>query len=340
MTRGDQNMKMRLVSALAAGAFAVSTAGAAQAIELKYATVAPEKTPWGAHFLKRKAATEEASKGDIQVKMFFSSQLGDEPTVVRQVVRGRIDIAGQSNTATSLVVPEFSLLAAPFLFKDSAQSDCVFDNHVKPIFSPLLYDKGLVLLSYMEIGYPSLYSKKPVQTVADLKNLKVRVAPSKPYPLYWNEAGASAIPLGGSENVPALKTGRVDALHTSTVFGLAVGYHKLANNVTYLESHHDIGAVVMSKKTWLKMSKDQQDAMMKMGEDVNGLRKSIRNTQEVLLKKAVEKDGAKVFRPSGKAYDEFKAHGAAAQKALVKSIGPSAVPIWAKIQAAVKACGG
>lgn len=333
-------MKRKFLSVLAAGLFASNVAVAAEALELKYATVAPEKTPWGAHFLNRVKASEDASNGSIKVNMFFSSQLGDEPTVVRQLVRGRIDIAGQSNTATSLVVPEFSLLAAPFLFKDAAQSDCVFDNHVKPIFGPLLEAQGLILLSYMEIGFPSLYSKSPVQTVADVKDMKIRVAPSKPYPLYWNEVGASALPLGGADSVPALKTGRVNALHTSTVFGLAVGYHKLAPHVTYLPSHHDIGTVVMSKKTWEKLSEEQQKALMVMGDDVNALRKSIRDTQEVLLTKAAEKDGATVYRPSGAELAEFRSHGAKAQAALVASIGESAEPIWAKIQDAVKACGG
>lgn len=333
-------MGSKFLSVFAMGILAANVAAAADVTELKYATVAPESTPWGKHFAKSSEAAEKASDDTLKIDMFFSSQLGDEPTVVRQVVRGRIDIAGQSNTATALVVPEFALLAAPFLFKDVEQSDCVFDNHVEPIFGPLLYDKGLVLLSYMEIGYPSLYSKTPVQTVADIQDMKVRVAPSSPYPLYWNETGAAALPLGGSDSVPALKTGRVNALHTSTVFGLAVGYHKLAPHVTYLPSHHDIGAVVMSKKTWLELTPEQQEAMKVMGKDVNELRKTIRDTEQALLEKAAGEDGVHVYRPSGEALEEFKSHAENAQMALVESIGESAVPIWEKIQAAIKECGG
>ena len=333
-------MGSKLLTACLTGVLAANLAVAAEPVELKYATVAPESTPWGAHFGKSSQAAEEASDGSLKIEMFYSSQLGDEPTVVRQVVRGRIDIAGQSNTATALVVPEFALLAAPFLFKDAEQSDCVFDNHVQPIFGPLLYDKGLVLLSYMEIGYPSLYSKTPVQTVDDIQDMKVRVAPSSPYPLYWNATGAAALPLGGADSVPALKTGRVNALHTSTVFGLAVGYHKLAPHVTYLPSHHDIGAVVMSKKTWLKLSPEQQEAMMVMGKNVSELRKTIRDTEQALLAKAEGEDGATVYRPTGEELEGFKAHAAQAQAELVESIGESAVPIWQKIQAAIKECGG
>ncbi|MDU9007093.1 TRAP transporter substrate-binding protein [Sedimentitalea todarodis] len=329
-----------LFSLLVASLMSPAVAFAADPIELKYATVAPEKTPWGAHFLDRVAAAETAADGSLKVNMFFSSQLGDEPTVVNQVVRGRIDIAGQSNTATALVVPEFSLLAAPFLFRDAAQSDCVFDNHVKDIFGPLLEAKGLILLSYMEVGYPSIYSKTPVATAEDLKDLKIRVAPSKPYPLYFNAAGAAALPLAGSDSVPAIKTGRVNALHTSTVFGLAVGYHKLGSNVTYLPSHHDIGTVVMSKKTWDKLTPEQREAVSVMGEEVNALRKSIRDTQVALLAKAENEDGATVFRPQGEDLEGFRVFAEQAQQELVASIGESAVPIWARIQDAVKACGG
>ena len=59
-----------------------------------------------------------------------------------------------------------------------------------------------------------------------------------------------------------------------------------------------------------------------------------------VARQAAGKDGVVVYRPEGAELAEFRARGAKAQEELVKSIGPSAVPIWARIQAAVKACGG
>ena len=84
-----------------------------------------------------------------------------------------------------------------------------------------------------------------------------------------------------------------------------------------------MGTVVMSKKSWDKLSPKGKEAMLEMGREVNELRKSIRDTQEVLLKKAMETEGVHVYRPEGAALDEFRARGAKAQQALVKSIGPS-----------------
>ena len=48
------------------------------------------------------AAAEKAAKGELEIHICFSSQLGDQQTVLRQTVRGRIDISGQFNTAASL----------------------------------------------------------------------------------------------------------------------------------------------------------------------------------------------------------------------------------------------
>ena len=139
-------------------------AGAAQAevTELRYSTAAPEQTPWGAYLKTTIKVAEEAAEGSLKITPFYSSQLGDEQTALRQTVRGRIDISGQSNVATSLVVPEIALLAAPNLFRDAAESDCVFDNHVQPIFGPMLEDKGLILLSYVEVGYQTIFSTEPL----------------------------------------------------------------------------------------------------------------------------------------------------------------------------------
>ena len=197
----------RILLTAAAAVFAAQSAVAADVTELRYGTAAPENTPWGTYLKKTIGVAEEAAQGTLKINAFYSSALGDEQTTLRQVVRGRIDMSGQSGVATSLVVPEIALLGAPFLFKDSAQSDCVFDNHVQPIFGPMLEEKGLILLSYVEVGWPTIFSTEPLNTVKAAQNLKVRVPPSNATTLYWKEVGAAGVPLGVVDMVPALKTG-------------------------------------------------------------------------------------------------------------------------------------
>ena len=331
-------MYRALLTAVAAAAVFAQSALAADVTEMRYATAAPENTPWGTYLKKTIGVAEEASGNTLKINAFYSSALGDEQTALRQVVRGRIDMSGQSGVATSLVVPEIALLGAPYLFKDSAQSDCVFDNHVQPIFGPMLEDKGLVLLSYVEVGWPTIFSVAPMNTGEQAKSIKLRVPPSRSTTLYWDKVGAAGVPMGVVDMIPALKTGQVKAIHTSTVYGVAIGLHKLAPYVSYNNTHqHDIGTVVVSGKIWKDLTDVQKSALLKTADYVDELRKGIRGAEQALLGKAAS-EGATVTKIDGAEMAGWEAFAADAQQDLVAEIGGRAAEIWNRIQVAKKAC--
>jgi TRAP-type C4-dicarboxylate transport system substrate-binding protein len=332
-------MARKLIGAAAALLLGAQVAQAADTMELRYATAAPESTPWGQYLKKTIAVAEKAAGGTLKIVPYYSSQLGDEQTALRQTVRGRIDISGQSNTATSLVVPEIALLAAPYLFENPEQSDCVFDKHVEGIFGPMLDEKGLILLSYVEVGHGTVFSAVPLPDASAAQGLKIRVPPSNAATFYWDELGAGGVPLGVVDMVPALKTGQVKAIHTSTVYGLAIGLPKLAPYIVYNRMAHDVGTVTVSKKTWKKLSDTQKAALRETAKYVDGLRQGIRGAEQALLAKA-EQAGAKVDRPTGAALASWQKAAEAAQLKLVDSIGGNAQLIWQKVLDARKACSG
>ncbi len=326
----------RVAFATTALCMIAGAATAADKVEMRYATAAPENTPWGT-FLNDTIKDVETTEPSLDIIPFFSSQLGDEQTTLRQVVRGRIDISGQSGVATSLIVPEFALLGAPYLFRDTAQADCVFDNHVRPIFEDRMQNSGLVTLSWVEVGHSYISSKMPLKVAADIKGVKIRVPPSRSTSLYFDELGAAGVPLGVVDMVPGLKTGQVDAIATSTVYGLAIGLPKLAPHTLVFHATHDIGTVTVSKRIWEGLSDAQKQALGLVDARVNDLRKAIRGTEEFLLGKTAEA-GAPVTRPTGADLDSWKPAAERASKRLVEEIGGDAAEIWARIQEAKAAC--
>lgn len=328
-------MKKTVLSAVAATALLAGAAAEAQT-ELRYATAAPENTPWGV-FLKQTIADVEKAAPDLKIKPFYSSQLGDEQTVIRQVVRGRIDMSGQSGVATSLLVPEFALLSAPYLFKDAAQSDCVFDNHVRPIFEQYMNDSGLITISWVEVGHSYISAKKPIVTPDDAQGFKMRIPPTRATALFWTEAGVNGVPMGVVDMVPALKTGQVNGIQTSTVYGIAIGLPKLAPHTIVGKFTHDIGTVTVSKKVWDKLKPEHQKAIKLIDARVDDLRKAIRGAEVGLLAK-VEKAGAPVYRLTPEQIAQWKKFAEPASLKLIDEIGGKAPEIWKQIQTAKQKC--
>ena len=166
----------RLAPGLASLALCLASAGAALAqpapVELRYATSAPPKTVWEMQVQRFQKQVEEASKGSLKINAFLNSQLGSEQDTIAQVARGRIDSGGYSITAGSLLVPEISLLNIPFLFKDQKEQDCVTDKHLTKITSDLFLKKGVVFISWSEVGVADIIGKKPYLSPDDLKGLR------------------------------------------------------------------------------------------------------------------------------------------------------------------------
>ena len=101
-----------------------------QATELRLSMAPPPNSPWGAIAQKFVDKVAELSGGELTVKAFMGSKLGGEQDIIKQIARGRVDMGVMSNTAVSLVVPEFGLLASPYAFDSPEQFDCVADNHL------------------------------------------------------------------------------------------------------------------------------------------------------------------------------------------------------------------
>lgn len=320
---------------LSAGMFAAASAFAAT--ELRFATAAPPQTPWGAWINGIAERVDEISKGELKLQVFFSSQLGDEQTVIRQVVRGRIDISGNSNTATSLVVPEFALLAAPYLWSSATHSDCAFDKHVGSIYGQMLEEKGLVLLTWLEVGQMIIFNRKEVRTPADLQGYKIRVAPTRASALFFEAVGANGVPLGTTDALPSLKTGNVNGATWPIVYGIAVGTHKMAPNVTITNHSHQVGTVTISKKVWEKLSADEQGWLKTAFQEVGHLREGVRKAEAGLVGK-IEAAGVPVYRPNAEEIGLWREAAVPARDKLVAEMGGGAEGIWQKILDAQKAC--
>lgn len=328
-----------LFTALALAAGLALSAPALQARELRLGSAAPAATPWGKSYEAFAELVAKKSGGSLTIKVFPGGQLGDEQSMIRQTARGRIDITGASNTGAALMVPEFALLAAPYLWDSPAQGDCVDDKHLRKVFAPMFVDKGLVPLAFVEVGHQILFSTFPVSVPADLAGKKVRTAPVKTDTIYIDATGATSVPLGVADAMPALKTGGVSATTWPTVYGLAVGYHKVAPYVVVTSHAHQRGAFLISQKVWASLSAAEKGWVQDAATEAHAnLRTGIRQAEAGLLKKAAT-EGATVTTPTGPTARAWQILAGQVSEQVVKESGDKAKAIWAQIQAAKKACG-
>ncbi|MEQ1684408.1 MAG: TRAP transporter substrate-binding protein [Burkholderiaceae bacterium] len=259
-----------LTSALALAMLGTGLSATAQTIVMKAADVHPVGYPNVVAIENMGKKLEAATNGRIKFQMFPGSVLGGEKEMIEQTQVGAIQILRTSLGPIGPVVPEVNVFNMPFVFRNEAHMRAVIDG---PIGQEML-DKisaspaKMVGLGWMDGGSRSLYTKKPVRSMADLKGQKIRMMGNPLFVDTMNAMGGNGISMGYGEVFTAIQTGVVDGAENNppTLF---TANHYQAGAKYYTQTNHLIipEIFVMSKVTWDKLSKDDQALVKKFSRE-------------------------------------------------------------------------
>jgi tripartite ATP-independent transporter DctP family solute receptor len=259
-----------MIAALAAlGALAAGTNALAQTV-LKAADVHPAGYPNVVAIENLGKKLEAATNGKYKLQMFPGGVLGAEKEMVEQTQVGAIQIARISLGVLGPVVPAVNVFNMPFVFRDEAHMRSIIDGPIgQEILDAITNSPArLVALGYMDSGSRSLYTKKAVRKIEDLKGQKIRMMGNPLFVDTMNAMGGNGISMGHTEVFGALQTGVIDGaennpptLFTSNQYTAGIKYYTQTNHLIIPE------IFVMSKVTWDKMSKDEQALVRKFARE-------------------------------------------------------------------------
>ena len=212
-------------------------------------TTVPD-TPGEVVWLSFKQKAEAAAGGRFELRPLIYGQLGSEEQLLSGLRRGRIQFANLSAQVTSTVVPELSLLYAPFLFDEAEQADYVYDTYLTDLYRDLLAEHNLHLLTWYEIGFHSVYATSPVIVPADARGRRFRVSSSLNARLFAEAIGADVIPLGFGEIVSSLQTGLIEAGENSVSLYARTGIADEAPHFSQTRHAFGVSVIIADKKWW------------------------------------------------------------------------------------------
>lgn len=225
-------MRKLLTMALAAGLMALSGAAAAAPLTIK---VAYENNPGEPidkvmHYWKDMLA--ERSKGEIVLDLYPSSQLGAKKDVTEQAMMG-MNIITLSDVGFLVDFdPDLGILFGPYLTDDPQKLFAIYESDWFKKKNEALKKKGIhIVMSNYLYGVRQILAKKPINTPADMKGMKIRV-PNNVMQIKAIEAmGATPTPMPLGEVYPALAQGIIDGVENpiSVLYG-----QKLHEQAKYL----------------------------------------------------------------------------------------------------------
>ena len=282
-------------SLIAAGTLAVAAAFASgavlaqQKVVLKASDVHPAGYPTVVAVENIGKKLDKATSGRLTVAMYPSMQLGGEKEAIEQAQVGAIAFARVSVGALGPVVDDLNVFNLPYVFRNTTHMQHVIDG---PIGQELLdkvtnSGKGLVGLAWMDAGARNFYdTKKPIKTMADLKGMKVRVMGNPMFVDMANSMGANGIAMGYDQVFTSLQTGVIDGAENNPPSFVFDNHYQVAKFYTIDEHLIVPEMLVMSKKIFDGLSKEDQALLVKFGKEAQ---QEERKLWDVYEKQAMDK---------------------------------------------------
>jgi TRAP-type C4-dicarboxylate transport system substrate-binding protein len=233
-------------------------------IRLRFATIAPEKTPWADQLLDIKRRIEKESGGRIKISMLLGGgPYPGEQEMVKDLRRGKLQAGAFSTGAIASLVPELQVLELPYLFKDTGEADYIIDQVLGEPLKRAFEREGLVLMIWGENGWRSIGTcGGAVRKPEDLKDLRVRAQEQPLHVAFWSAIGATAVEIPISETLGALETGVIAGFDQTPLFATAAGWHAKIKHFTLTRHIYQAGAVVYNKLFFDSLPADLQKVVV------------------------------------------------------------------------------
>ena len=266
------------------------------------------------------ADVDKASGGKLKITVHANASLFKAPEIKRAVQGGQAQ-------AGEILLANFQNEWAPFgadglpFLADSFDSSMKLYRAQKPLLEKKLAEQGMILLYSVAWPPQGIYSKKPLNSAADLKGIKWR-AYSPSTSRIAELVGAQPVTVQAAEFSQALATGVVESTMTSGATGVD------SKLFEHLKFYYDVqawlpkNAVIANKRAFDALDKPTQDAVLKAAADAEARgwaesRKVNTSTLETL-----KANGMTVAPPSAQLKADMKKVGDTIMKEWLEKAGP------------------
>lgn len=284
-------------------------ANAQNVIEYRVATIEGIGTPMNDGFDRFIEQVEQCSDGRLVGTNYPAGQLGGFVDLVDGNRNGTYEITSGGFDVEGELAPSLSALSLGYVFDDEEHVERVIDEMLPQMSDMLEETTGAVILGMGEDGWRWTFSTRPVETIEDLQNLKIRV-PEAEIPLgLWDALGAAPTPVPFTEMYNALETGVVDSGEGAAAQIDANAFWEAAPYLNNTKHWYNIKPVRANADWFNSLDADLQECLTTAGDEVfTEVRETSRTIESETLEELEAKGVTVLDEPSD--LEEWKARAA------------------------------
>ena len=250
----------------------VACATAQEAKHYRFAYDQPKTTGYGILGDIFADKLKELSKGTMIIDQYPGAQLGQEPQVLQLVKAGDVEFCISSSANAATLSPQAGVMSMHFLFRSEAHLiKAIADPEVGKAVKAMIAEtvQGARVIALATLGLRSMYSKREIRTINDIRGLKVRVQATPTEDTTFPAYGAQTVHMPFGSVYTSLQTGVVDVAENGVNVYLANKHYEVAPVLSMTEHEANNSLVWISDKLWNSLTAEQQGWVQGAADEVN-----------------------------------------------------------------------
>jgi TRAP-type C4-dicarboxylate transport system substrate-binding protein len=251
---------------------------------------------------------EKRTNGQVKIEIYPANSLMKEKEQYDAMLQGALDMSVFPLDYAGGKVPQFGATLMPALVKNHKQADNWKDSEVGKKIAEIAEKNGLHILVWVWNAGGIGVKGDPIIAPVDVKpGIKIRAAGSLVEAMLKNQ-GAGIQSMGSSEIYSAMQTGVLDAAITSAS---SFDSYKLYEQVESYTSPTQntfwfmFEPLVISMKTWEKLSSDQQKIFEEVAADLQGFANTASAEDDARVEQVFKEKGVNVVQMDDASYQQW-----------------------------------
>ena len=229
-----------------------------------------------------------------------------EVDILRKIRIGQLHAGALSISGLSRALPEISVLSTPMIYKTEERLLQV-QNALAPKIEERMERKGFVVLSWAIAGWVRFFVPEAEPSIAALKKARMHVFAGDDQILeLWKTMGFNAIPLPGTDVLPGLQSGMVNAFFTTPVMAYASQWFAFTPYMIEMPWAPMIGAIIVSKRAWKKVPEPLRPKLKAIAEEKSRLLGAEMLRLESQAISEMQKRGLTLVKPDGQQIKQWQ----------------------------------
>lgn len=252
--------RRQILAGVAAMPLAAPMIARAQATELRLGLITPVGHSWNDAALQLGEVLKAESGGRLNLTVYHSGQLGNEPAMMQQLQSGALELGIIQAAELGSRVDHIAAINAPYLVRSTdAVAKLVRHPEVLKLFDVLPQNTGTIGLGWAITGMRTVFSAKPIEDLTGLNGMKLRINPTPVYRDFYQLLGAAPTPIPTPQVFEAMSNGQVDGLEADIEFSWNQRFDKVAKSILRMNALFMPAAAVASGRVWSTMAEADRE---------------------------------------------------------------------------------